>query len=133
MKFLSKKKDTKNVWLVFSAEIRTPEGPERASQSSNVHYRKVSLEESVTVTEQISTKSPGIPRLLTTPTAAAAFSCRTSLLCNGTLLPEAGCCWGALSSGTAPHDLRQEPRSSGWLCRGATFLHLFLVDSQEAG
>ena len=35
------------MWLVFSAERRKPEGPERASRSSSVHYRKVSLEERV--------------------------------------------------------------------------------------
>lgn len=110
------------MWLVFSAERRKSEGLERASRSSSVHYGKVSLEERFSQGRRADkhqvTRDPSASP---TPAASAAFSCGTSLLCISTLLPEAGCSWEALFSGTAPHNLRQEPYCSGWISREPCF------------
>ena len=122
------------MWLVFSAERRKSEGPERASRSSSVHYGKVSLEERVSQGRRADkhqvTRDPSASP---TPAASAAFSCGTSLLCISTLLPEAGCSWEAVSSGTAPHNLRQEPYCSGWISREPCFCTHSSAGWQEPG
>lgn len=122
------------MWLVFSAERRKSEGLERASRSSSVHYGKVSLEERFSQGRRADkhqvTRDPSASP---TPAASAAFSCGTSLLCISTLLPEAGCSWEALFSGTAPHNLRQEPYCSGWISREPCFCTHSSADWQEPG
>ena len=100
------------MWSVFSAEGREPEGPGRASRSSSAHYGKVSLEARVS-------QGHGAGKHRVTRDPSAAFSCGTSLLCVGTLLPEA---WTLLGS---PVLWKCTPRPQA----GAPLLRLDLLGS----